>query len=212
MTHVSEPGFLVLHGLRLKGFATSSVLSGLTGLQKDDVDGHLDKLRAEGLVQYRDGRITGWSLSQTGRATHADRCREEVSALGCFERVDVAYRDFLEVNQPFLAVCTDWQLRAGPDGVQAINDHTDPGHDESVRAQLRQIHASVTPICLDLSALMVRFSLYGPRLEHALGRLEAGENEWFTGALIDSYHTVWFELHEDLLATLGVARDSEVSR
>ena len=30
--------------------------------------------------------------------------------------------------------------------------------------------------------------------------------------MIDSYHTVWFELHEDLLATLGIERSSEGSR
>ena len=33
--------------------------------------------------------------------------------------------------------------------------------------------------------------------------------EWFTKPVIDSYHTVWFELHEDLLATLGIERASE---
>jgi hypothetical protein len=27
--------------------------------------------------------------------------------------------------------------------------------------------------------------------------------------MIASYHTVWFELHEDLLATLGIERSSE---
>jgi hypothetical protein len=27
--------------------------------------------------------------------------------------------------------------------------------------------------------------------------------------MIDSYHSVWFELHEDLLATLGIERGSE---
>jgi hypothetical protein len=27
--------------------------------------------------------------------------------------------------------------------------------------------------------------------------------------MIDSYHTVWFELHEDLLATLGRQRSQE---
>ena len=27
--------------------------------------------------------------------------------------------------------------------------------------------------------------------------------------MIDSYHTVWFELHEDLLATLGLERAAE---
>jgi len=28
--------------------------------------------------------------------------------------------------------------------------------------------------------------------------------------VIDSYHTVWFELHEDLLATLGRRRGDDV--
>ena len=30
-----------------------------------------------------------------------------------------------------------------------------------------------------------------------------------TKPMIDSYHSVWFELHEDLLATLGIERGSE---
>jgi hypothetical protein len=29
--------------------------------------------------------------------------------------------------------------------------------------------------------------------------------------MIDSYHTVWFELHEDLLSTLGIERSKEGS-
>jgi hypothetical protein len=212
MAHVSESGFLVLHGLRLKGFAAATVLVGLTGLAEADVEGSLRKLAAGGLAQYRDGRITGWSLTPAGRAEHADRCREDVTMSGSWDQVDLAYREFLEVNQPFLGACTDWQLRAGVDGVQAINDHADPAHDRAVIARLREIHALVGPICTNLSELMERFSPYCPRLEHALGRIEAGAYEWFTGALIESYHTVWFELHEDLLTTLGIARDSEANR
>ena len=53
MTHVSEPGFLVLHGLRLKGFASSTALAGLSGLDHGDVDSHLDKLQGEGFVLTR---------------------------------------------------------------------------------------------------------------------------------------------------------------
>ena len=37
----------------------------------------------------------------------------------------------------------------------------------------------------------------------------AGDTDWFTKPMIPSYHTVWFELHEDLLATLGIERGSE---
>ena len=96
--------------------------------------------------------------------------------------------------------------------MQAINDHTDAAHDRAVIGRLRDIHGAVLPICADLSGVMKRFEPYAPRLQHAIDRVEAGQQEWFTGALIESYHTVWFELHEDLLATLGIARDSEVSR
>ena len=39
--------------------------------------------------------------------------------------------------------------------------------------------------------------------------VEQGDTDWFTKPLIDSYHTVWFELHEDLLATLAIERARE---
>ena len=42
-------------------------------------------------------------------------------------------------------------------------------------------------------------------------RVTEGDRDWFTKPTIDSYHTVWFELHEDLLATLGLERSSERS-
>ena len=37
----------------------------------------------------------------------------------------------------------------------------------------------------------------------------AGDGDWFTKPTIDSYHTVWFELHENLLSTLGIERGHE---
>jgi hypothetical protein len=42
-----------------------------------------------------------------------------------------------------------------------------------------------------------------------MNNLASGDRDWFTKPTIDSYHTVWFELHEDLLATLGIDRISE---
>jgi hypothetical protein len=57
--------------------------------------------------------------------------------------------------------------------------------------------------------VLARFDGYGDRFAEALARVRAGEVEWFTRPLIDSYHTVWFELHENLLATLGIERVRE---
>src|SRR5207245_10907769 len=71
------------------------------------------------------------------------------------------------------------------------------------------VHEAVLPIADDLAASLPRFARYGPRLTNAVDRVRAGEVDWFTKPVLDSYHTVWFELHEDLLATLGIERGEE---
>ena len=54
-----------------------------------------------------------------------------------------------------------------------------------------------------------RFAVYQRELRAALRRVDEGEHEWLTSPRIDSYHTVWMRLHEDLLLALGVERSSE---
>ena len=184
MAHPSDPAFLVLHALRLKEQA------------------------GDELVVRRDGRISGWSLTPAGRARHAELVRDELQAAGARDDVQSAYDRFLHINNDMLAVCTAWQLR-DVDGVQAINDHADAGYDAGVVQQLVGIHDRVRPVTADLRELMDRFSAYGDRLRAALEKVAAGESEWFTKPVIDSYHTIWFELHEDLLCTLGIERSSE---
>ena len=76
-------------------------------------------------------------------------------------------------------------------------------------ARLQKVDEGVQPICAALTGVRGRFRTYGPRLAAARARVEAGEMEWLTKPLIDSYHTVWFELHEDLLCTLGIDRSKE---
>ena len=56
---------------------------------------------------------------------------------------------------------------------------------------------------------MSRFNRLGGEFAGALRRVQAGEHEWFTKPTIDSYHTIWFELHETLLASLDIDRASE---
>jgi hypothetical protein len=119
--------------------------------------------------------------------------------------VDEAYQRFLVLNPELLAVCTAWQLRPESDA-QVPNDHSDPGYDAGVVERLAAVDAGVQPLIDELTGHLVRYGGYGPRLAAALGRVRAGEREWVTRPLIDSYHTVWMELHEDLLSTLGIER------
>jgi hypothetical protein len=49
---------------------------------------------------------------------------------------------------------------------------------------------------------------YAERYSAALERVDRGERAWVAQPRIDSCHTVWMELHDDLLATLGLKRGS----
>jgi hypothetical protein len=60
-------------------------------------------------------------------------------------------------------------------------------------------------VCAELSGAMERFHRYRVRLAETLERARAGEREYLCDEL-ESYHAVWFQLHEDLLTTLGIPR------
>ena len=80
-------------------------------------------------------------------------------------------------------------------------------YDKQVLARLVGVNADVQPICDRLSAALPRFTHYGPRLARAIKCAEGGQLAYVTDSL-DSFHSVWFQLHEDLLATLGLPRKS----
>jgi hypothetical protein len=91
------------------------------------------------------------------------------------------------------------------------NDHTDADHDAAVLAALVGIDERSRPVLAALCEALDRFVGHGHRLRYALDRVVAGEHDWFTKPMFPSYHSCWFELHEDLLATLGRERTTEGS-
>jgi hypothetical protein len=56
-----------------------------------------------------------------------------------------------------------------------------------------------------------RLDAYAAKLSAALDRIQAGDTTWFTRPLVDSYHTVWFELHEELIGAAGLTREDEAA-
>ena len=207
MSSTSSPALLALHGLRLKGFAEASTVAELVGLDAATVTGELEQAAESDFVMFRDGRRTGWALKPPGRVENERLLAEELDATGHRDLVQHAYDRFLALNGTMLAVCTRWQVKDAD--AQELNDHTDPDYDAAVMAELAELDAGVQPICADLAGVLDRFSIYAPRFTSALDKLRAGDLEWFTKPIMESYHTVWFELHEDLLASLGIDRASE---
>jgi hypothetical protein len=107
-----------------------------------------------------------------------------------------------------LDACSRWQVREVA-GVAVRNDHRDPDYDARVVGDLAALHSRVGPLCDDLADVLERYGPYHDQLSRAVAKVEAGERDWFTKPRLASYHTVWFELHEDLLTTLGLDRIAE---
>lgn len=199
---------LTLHALRLKGLAETDVVAGVWHRDPAVVAAELAAAGADGLVLRRDGRMPGWMLTAAGRAHGEGLLRAELDDAGAREVVEESFGRFLSMNQPFLDLCTDWQLRT-VDGEHVVNDHLDADHDAAVLARLGAQHRALRPLAERLAASLARFERYPRATTHAHDATMAGDTDWFCRPVIESYHTVWFELHEDLLATLGRRRNEE---
>ena len=207
MSHTTDPRLLVLHGLKLKGFAEPDAVAAVVGLKQPVVASTLTTLVEGGHAIRRDGRISGFALTPAGRSEHAAGLKAEMEAVGHRELVTERYQEFLLLNGRLLTVCTAWQVRDL--STNTLNDHADKVYDEDVIEQLGTIHDGVGPICHSLAGALVRYQPYHGRFVGALRKVRKGQQEWFAKPIIDSYHTVWMEMHEDLLATLAIARASE---
>jgi len=62
-----------------------------------------------------------------------------------------------------------------------------------------------------MAEVVERIAWHSRRLAAAMERLREGDERYFTGVTVDSFHTVWFECHEDLIQTLGRERIAEGS-
>lgn len=205
-------GSLALHLLRIKGVAETEALAGPTGLRVGALEVLLAELAASGLVERRNGVLSGWRPTALG-VKHDDAwLAAELEEAGSRAGVEEDYRAFLQLNPELLEACTAWQLVTVEDGSPVLNDHRDASYDASVVARLADIDRRAQGVVLSLARHLHRFDRYRHRLGTALGRVQAGDGDWFTRPLLDSYHQVWFELHQDLLLTLGLERSGEDSR
>lgn len=208
--HASTVRLLTLHAVRLGGVAETGAVAGRFSLDLDEVSELLEDFRAHGWVSRATfGGSGGWSLTEAGRAEDEDRLAAELAESGARAAVAAAHRAFLPLNERFLIACTRWQIRPVAGDAMAANDHLDFGWDDRVLDELGALGRRLEPISAELARVLVRFGGYADRYAAAMGRVERGQPAWVDGVGRDSCHRVWFELHEDLLATLGIARGEE---
>lgn len=208
MAAASDPEFLVLHGLRLKGVAEPAPVAAAVGLEPDVVEARLPALAEAGFAVHHSGRLAGWALTPAGRDEQARLAAGELDAvIGARRTVEGAYERFRACNGELLDVVTAWQLL--PDGTR--NDHADASHDAAVLDRLRALVAGVGPVLDELTGVLDRYRPFAGRFDQALAAVVAGDTAMVTKPIVDSVHTIWFELHEDLLSTLGRTRHAEAA-
>jgi hypothetical protein len=205
MAHDSDPRFRVHHALRIKGFVKVENVAELAGLPEDEALAHLQAMKEEGHTNFREARGL-WQLTPDGRDAYMTALEEDVSRPGFKEGLAEKYHHFLDMNESFKALCTDWQLRDGEP-----NDHSDQAYDAACIERLGALDDEAQPICHTFAEVAKRFDGYAARLAGSRTALEAGDGRMFTGVMCGSYHDVWMELHEDLILTQGIDRVAEGS-
>jgi hypothetical protein len=198
---------LVLHALRIRGMASAAQVAIRFGLPSESAEEVLLDQQAFGRVTWQEfGSSSGWSLTARGKE-YAERLLAcELDAVGGRDRTRALYEEFLPLNERLREAITRWQLRPTADDAYAVNNHRDPVWDARVLAELHVLSRSLSPIVAAVVGQLSRFDGYDRRFARALSRAAEGDREWVDGVGIDSCHSVWFELHEDFLATLGLER------
>jgi hypothetical protein len=210
MTTESAPDLLVLHAVRILGFADTAAIARRFDLDPVLAHESLQDAEAYGWVQraaFAD--LRGWSLTERGRREGERVLAAELGLVDGEAEVRSVYGDFLPLNVQLLRACTDWQLRPASGDRLASNDHSDSGWDGRVLDELAQVGRGVGPLVERLGAVLLRLRGYDERFDAALRRARAGDPGWVDRTDVDSCHRVWFELHEDLIATLGISRRSD---
>ena len=190
----------VLQAVRLKGRVRPADLAATLNQDLGGIADIVDRLTASGLLV--DGAAL--RISPSGRTRLEALLAEERATINP-AAMAAAYDDFRAVNTDFKILVTDWQLKGGSEGTP--NTHDDAEYDAAVLARLDELHARVVPIIAATATQVPRLNAYAAKLSAALDKVNAGDTAWLSRPLIDSYHTVWFELHEELIGAVGMTRE-----
>ena len=205
----SDSDLLVLLGVRLRSFGSAEAVAEAArpGGRATSASGSAGSSRP-GWSAIAIGPSPAGMLTADGRAEGERRLAAELDDVGARAAVAGAYARFLAVNQPCStpapagscapSTAAPWSTTTP---TPATTPRCWPGSSPS------------TTRCSRWWPTWPRRSLASvataPGCPAPWPRCRAATLDWFTKPTIDSYHSVWFELHENLLATLGIERATE---
>ena len=196
----------LIHVLSIKGFAKEEILAATVGLEVLDVELMAQSLIKDGFLES--SRI-GMKLTEKGKAAAAkilEDAREKVDLVA----LETFYLAFMPINQAYKKSVSSWQIKTVGESAES-NDHGDAEYDQQVLSEMFKDHGSLKLLVATHLASCPLLKDYARRLEKAYASVSAGDYQFVTGALIDSYHTVWFEFHEALIRLSGKDRATEAA-
>ena len=172
----------------------------------DDVRPILDQLVIDGLAATVAG---AYRLTEAGSIRASVLRGAEQDAWG-IDRVAAALDAFVGLDERMKDAVTAWQLRDDAAG-QVVNDHSDAAYDRTVLDRLAALHADAMAWLAPNEQGCPRLAGYRVRLGRAIEQAIGGDARYVASPRVDSYHGIWFELHEDLIQLAGRSRADEVA-
>jgi pyruvate,orthophosphate dikinase len=180
--------------LLVKGYATPEQAAECLMVSLEDARSLLAGLETSADVEQAVG---SYRLTDAGKA----RARMDLDAARAAWPGPVAALDeFVGLDKQVKDVVTSWQMRG-----ESVNDHSDAAYDALVLNGLAELHNEIQ------AWLPSRFNRYRQRLDRAAAAVAAGDTKFVASPRVDSYHSAWFELHEELILLAGRTRADEVA-
>lgn len=186
----------VLRSLAAAGIADADTVTAAVDPEVDPatVETTLDSLADEGHVEADAGF---YYLTDAGEDRLTTLLQERFAPEER-EQLREALEDFERLDDRMKTLASEWQSLDVAD--------RDAAGTETVES-LAALHADLEDWLDGLDgALGAAYAHYAESLAEALAAIRDGQAAYFTGTEVDSYHEVWFDLHDDLLRTLGEDR------
>lgn len=192
----------VLHCVGVKRHSSAADVAAFSGMVTADALRLLQTAQESGRVIEVDGKFV---LTPLARVALEANYALEYSDVRANSKFQDGFDEFEKINVELKGLITNWQtIEIG--GHRLANDHEDKNYDLAVIMRLGALHERVEDLLARLALIVPRLDYYRVCLLSALEKAENGAVEWVSAAKLDSYHTVWFQLHEDLLRIAGRRR------
>lgn len=194
---------LVMHGLAVKKHGSPEAVAGILGLDVSEVKAEIARLvEAKRAIEVQ-GK---YALTPPARMALESDYSRFYADLRANPQFKAGYDRFERLNGALKQLITEWQtVTVG--GERIPNDHNDKDYDRKIIDRLGDLHERAETVLDQLAGALPRMRIYKDKLLAALEKAEDGTIAWVSDAKIESYHTLWFELHEDLLRLMGRERE-----